>query len=239
MCGRHLQPVSISGDKAGLVNWEAQCKWTTAFGFPDFWSRVGAWEDADRSSGVRLLWLLLFSRSVVSDSSAAPWIGAFWAPPSTGFPRQEYWSGLPGYKTVQSGEKNILRKTNKTTNGRTHAVSFSRPIIVRAPRNRNHLCFLCRGSRREKVEKVEIATMWSLIFGNQLGHVALKQPIPVKKPHSCKVPWKKVLESSNKLYFGEGCCREETVSTIYFLSFVIALGINVGFTIPVASTYFC
>ena len=59
MCGRHLQPVSISGDKAGLENWEAQWKWTTSFGFPEFWSRVGAWEDVDRSFGVRLLWSLL------------------------------------------------------------------------------------------------------------------------------------------------------------------------------------
>ena len=53
----------------------------------------------------------------------------------------------------------FLRKTNKTANGRTHAIPFSRPVIFRAPRNRNHLCFLCRQSRREKVEKVETATM--------------------------------------------------------------------------------
>ena len=35
-----------------------------------------------------------FSRSVVSDS-AAPWTVAYQAPPSMGFFRQEYWSGLP------------------------------------------------------------------------------------------------------------------------------------------------
>ena len=232
--------------------------WATFAASQHFWWQGRSWEPGGpvkMNNFIWFSWLLIKSRClggrgqviwgkvivvvIVSDSSAAPWIGAFRAPPSTGFPRQEYWSGLPGYKTMQSGEKNILRKTNKTTNGRTHAVPFSRPVIVRAPRNRNHLCFLCRGSRREKVEKVEIATVWSLISGNQLGYVALKRPVPVKKPHSCKVPWKKVLEASNTLYFGEGCCREETVSTIYFLSFVIALGINVGFTIPAASTYFC
>ena len=35
-----------------------------------------------------------WSRSVVSDS-ATPWTTAYQAPPSTGFSKQEYWSGLP------------------------------------------------------------------------------------------------------------------------------------------------
>ena len=39
--------------------------------------------------------LLLFSHSAVSDSSATPWTVAHQAPLSTGYPRQEYWSGLP------------------------------------------------------------------------------------------------------------------------------------------------
>ena len=34
------------------------------------------------------------SRSVMSDS-ATPWTEAYQAPPSTGFSRQEYWSGVP------------------------------------------------------------------------------------------------------------------------------------------------
>ena len=38
---------------------------------------------------------LLFSCSVVSDSFVTPWIVACQAPLSMGFPRQEYWSGLP------------------------------------------------------------------------------------------------------------------------------------------------
>ena len=35
------------------------------------------------------------SRSVVSGLFATPWIVAYQAPPSMGFSRQEYWSGLP------------------------------------------------------------------------------------------------------------------------------------------------
>jgi len=39
--------------------------------------------------------LLLFSDQVVSDSFATPWSVAHQVPLSMGFPRQEYWSGLP------------------------------------------------------------------------------------------------------------------------------------------------
>ena len=38
---------------------------------------------------------LLFSHLVVSDSFATPWSAAHQSPLSIGFPRQEYWSGLP------------------------------------------------------------------------------------------------------------------------------------------------
>ena len=43
----------------------------------------------------RMLLLLLFSPSVVSDSFVTPWTVAGQAPLSLGFPRQEYWNGLP------------------------------------------------------------------------------------------------------------------------------------------------
>ena len=39
--------------------------------------------------------LLLFSNQVMSDSFATSWTAACQTPPSMGFPRQEYWSGLP------------------------------------------------------------------------------------------------------------------------------------------------
>ena len=38
---------------------------------------------------------MLFSHEVVSDSLGTPWAAAHKAPLSMGFPRQEYWSGLP------------------------------------------------------------------------------------------------------------------------------------------------
>ena len=39
--------------------------------------------------------LLLFSHSVLCDSFAIPWTVAHQASLSMGYPRQEYWSGLP------------------------------------------------------------------------------------------------------------------------------------------------
>ena len=39
--------------------------------------------------------LLLFSRYILSDSCVTRWTVACQAPLSMGFPRQEYWSGLP------------------------------------------------------------------------------------------------------------------------------------------------
>ena len=42
-----------------------------------------------------MLLLLLFSHSVVFNSFVAPWTVARQAPLSIGFPREEYWRGLP------------------------------------------------------------------------------------------------------------------------------------------------
>ena len=42
-----------------------------------------------------MLLLPFFSRSVVPDIFATPWTVALQAPLSVGFPRQEYWRGLP------------------------------------------------------------------------------------------------------------------------------------------------
>ena len=42
-----------------------------------------------------LILLMLFSCSVVSDSFVTPWTVAHQAPLSMGFPRREYWRGLP------------------------------------------------------------------------------------------------------------------------------------------------
>ena len=40
-------------------------------------------------------WWFLFSHYVVSDSFAALWAVAHWAPLPMEFPREEHWSGLP------------------------------------------------------------------------------------------------------------------------------------------------
>ena len=42
-----------------------------------------------------ICYILLFSHSVVLDSFVTPWTVAHQNPLSTGFPREEYWSGLP------------------------------------------------------------------------------------------------------------------------------------------------
>ena len=52
------------------------------------------WKDVI-SFPVSSSFLCWFSRSVVSDSFATPWTIACQAPLSMGFPRWEYWSGLP------------------------------------------------------------------------------------------------------------------------------------------------
>ena len=59
--------------------------------------------------------LLLFSRSVMSDCFVTTWTVAPQAPLSMGFPRQEYWSGLPfpppraSFKTLAcSGSDKVL-----------------------------------------------------------------------------------------------------------------------------------
>ena len=46
--------------------------------------------------------MLLFSRSVTSNSSAIPWTVACQAPLSKGFSRQDYWSGLPLWLVLKS-----------------------------------------------------------------------------------------------------------------------------------------
>ena len=49
----------------------------------------------DRGAWRATVLYLLFSHYVVSNSFATPWTVAHQAPLSMGFPRQEYWSGLP------------------------------------------------------------------------------------------------------------------------------------------------
>ena len=41
------------------------------------------------------IYMCILSHSIVSNSFVTPWTTAHQAPLSMGFPRQEYWSGLP------------------------------------------------------------------------------------------------------------------------------------------------
>ena len=53
--------------------------------------RVGARERKD----VAVITVCVCTRLVISNSSATPWTAAGQVHLSMGFPRQEYWSGLP------------------------------------------------------------------------------------------------------------------------------------------------
>jgi len=61
------------------------------------------WDSPGKNTGVGCHFLLQCmkvksesrSRSVVSDSWRPPWTAAYQVPPSMGFSRQEYWSGVP------------------------------------------------------------------------------------------------------------------------------------------------
>ena len=65
-----------------------------------------------------LLDLSTYIHEVMSDSFETPWTVTYWAPLFTGFPRQEYWSGLllpspedlpdPGIKLMSPALAGIL-----------------------------------------------------------------------------------------------------------------------------------
>ena len=57
-----------------------------------------------------LIRLVLFSRSVMSDL-ATPWTAAYQAPPSMGFSRQEYWSGVPLPSLTLSRDRENIKNT--------------------------------------------------------------------------------------------------------------------------------
>ena len=58
------------------------------------------WDSSGKNTGVGCHFLLQCMKVKVKSLSrvrlfATPWIAAYQAPPSMGFPRQEYWSGVP------------------------------------------------------------------------------------------------------------------------------------------------
>ena len=94
-CGRHLQPIS-SQSQPGLC-----------LGLDRDWAPSwAAWQqmppEIQGTSTSRIHWMMKFFQVKVKTKSlsrvrlfATPWTVAHQAPPSMGFSRQEYWSGLP------------------------------------------------------------------------------------------------------------------------------------------------
>ena len=88
---------------------------------PHRWQPTGLphpWDSPGKNAGVGCRFLLqcmkVKSESEIASRAqllATPWTTAYQAPPSMGFSRQEYWSGLPfpvGFKPMPPGETATL-----------------------------------------------------------------------------------------------------------------------------------
>ena len=72
------------------------------------------------------LLLLLLSRFSCVQLCATPWTAAHQAPPSLGFPRQEYWSGLPFPSPMQESEKWKWSRSVMSESYRPHGLQPTR-----------------------------------------------------------------------------------------------------------------
>ena len=90
--GSHQYPVVHNASVSPLspLRWPFSLTWLQ----DQSWSAGRRSTDWRRGGPLTHTWRWRWSRSVVSDS-ATPWTVAYQAPPSRGFSRQEYWSGLP------------------------------------------------------------------------------------------------------------------------------------------------
>ena len=85
------------------------------------------WDSPSKNTGVGCHFLLqcmkVKSESEVAQSCptlATPWTAAYQAPPSMGFSRQEYWSGVPSPSLIHK-----WRQGPNVTTGRVYATSIS------------------------------------------------------------------------------------------------------------------
>ena len=79
-----------------LGSWEGLILISMKLAYTPFPSSWGSWRAMDKESLIRETPpLLLLSRFGHVRLCATPWTAAYQAPLSTGFSRQEYWSGLP------------------------------------------------------------------------------------------------------------------------------------------------
>ena len=100
--------------------------------------------------GTALSWLVyvLYSRSVrvgpVVSDSATPWTVARQAPPSMGFSRQEYWSGLPFPSPgdlPDPGIEPVSPESSALAGGFFTTEPPGKPCIVLEQQKRRHLLF--------------------------------------------------------------------------------------------------
>ena len=97
-----LTPVFLPGESHGqrsLAGYSPESD-TTEQPKSRLYTRVPSWwctfSSVDKCiAAYKVFLVVLFSHSVMPDSFATPWTAAHQTPLSMGFPRQEYWSGLP------------------------------------------------------------------------------------------------------------------------------------------------
>ena len=70
--------------------------------------------------------LLLLSHFSGVRLCVTPWMAAHQAPPSLGFPRQEYWSGLPFPSAMRESEKWKLSRSVMSDSQRPHGMQPTR-----------------------------------------------------------------------------------------------------------------
>ena len=81
-----------------------------------------------------------WSRSVVSDPMATPWTAAFQAPPSMGFSRQEYWSGVP-LPSLRADSRSLKTVLKASLSLNYFVVSLNKAQIVKNSNERSLLWF--------------------------------------------------------------------------------------------------
>ena len=95
-----------------------------------------------------------WNRSVVSNL-AAPWTTAYQAPPSMGFSRQEYWSGVP-LPSLEIKCLKHLKYSHKYAN--VKPTKFKKTVNMLSHFHRNHCGLSCAAS-----------LLWTLLPGSPSG----------------------------------------------------------------------
>ena len=89
---------------------------------------------------------------------ATPWTAAFQAPPSMGFSRQEYWSGVPLPSLIYSA----CKLNNQGDNIEVFTYSFPNLEPVCCSMSSSNCCFLTYIQVSQEADKV----VWKILFKN-------------------------------------------------------------------------